>query len=66
MLGVAAAALFGLGFGCTSNTNEPNVAGGTAAKAGPKDMKEFYEQNQMKTASKTGAAKSTPEAAPTK
>jgi hypothetical protein len=68
-LSVATAALLGFSFGCAGNTNDPNVPGaGTPVEKAPQTMKEWYEQNQMKTkaASKKGTAKSTPEAAPAK
>jgi len=62
MLGVTTVALSGFCFGCTSSTNEPNVAKGDGAPAStpPKDMKEWYEKNKMPTQSKKGAAKSAP------
>jgi hypothetical protein len=70
MLGVASAVLFGFSFGCTPTTNDPNVPGvaGSPVEKAPKTMKEWYDQNQMKTnaASKKGTAKSTPGPAPAK
>jgi len=60
----------GLSDGCTSKTNEPEFAPsqGVSTAAGPKDMKEWYEQNKGKAAAKKGAKTTSPasEAAPSK
>jgi len=70
MLSVASALLLGFSFGCTGTTNEPTITGagtpGTPVAAPPKNMNEWHQQNQMKTPSAKGEAKSTPGPAPAK